>query len=126
MWLILKTIHVTTVLITMSLFVLRGVWLRRDPAVLQQRWVRIAPHTNDSLLLASAIGLALATHQYPGPQAWLTAKVIGLLAYIGLGLVAFRFARSERARTAAWLAALAVLAYIIAVAVTRHVWVVAG
>ncbi len=124
MWLALKTVHVTTVAITLIFFVLRGIWLRREPEVLTQRWVRIAPHTNDTLLLASAIGLAVVTHQYPGPQAWLTAKLVGLVAYILLGMVAFRFARTRVLRVAAWLAALAVLAYIILVAITRDPLVV--
>ena len=50
---------------------------------------------------------------------WLAAKLVALLAYIGLGALALRPGRSKGARAAAWLAALAVFAYIAAVAVTR-------
>lgn len=118
-WNILIALHVTTAAVTLSLFVLRGWWLLRDPAVLQTRFLRIAPHSNDTILLLSAIGLAAVTGHAPGPDGWLTAKLIGLLIYIGLGLTAFRFARTSGARTAAWLGALAVFAYIVGVALTR-------
>ena len=51
---------------------------------------------------------------------WLTAKVVGLLFYIGLGTVALKRGRTRRARIAAWLAAQAVFFYIVAVALTRN------
>ena len=50
---------------------------------LQQRWVKIVPHLVDTLLLASAVALAVMSHQYPLANGWLTAKVAGLLIYIG-------------------------------------------
>ena len=118
-WHWLKAVHVTTAAISISLFVLRGVWHLRDSPRLKARWVRIAPHVNDTLLLLSALLLAALSHQYPGPQAWLTAKVIGLVVYIALGLVALRFARSHPVQLGAGIAAVAVFAYIVAVAVTK-------
>ena len=87
---------------------------------MRRRWVRVVPHVVDTVLLASAVALAWMSHQYPLVQPWLTAKVAGLLVYIGLGMVALRFGRSRRVRLGAWLAAIAVFAYIVAVAVTRH------
>lgn len=119
-WHWIKALHVTTAGISISLFVLRGYWRVHDAPRLCARWVRIVPHVNDTLLLASAVVLAVVTHQYPGVQSWLTAKVIGLLVYIGLGMVALRFARSRSAQIGAGIVAVAVFAYIVAVAVTRH------
>lgn len=119
-WSILLAVHVSTAAISFSLFFLRGWWLLREPAVLKQRWLRVAPHANDTLLLLTAVALAVITRQYPLSQPWLTAKVLGLLLYIALGLAAFRWARTPRARLAVWLAALAVFAYIVSVAVTRQ------
>src|SRR5690606_34035466 len=119
MWSLLKAVHVKTVLITGVLFALRGFWLLRDPQTLRWRVLRIVPHANDTVLLLSGIGLAVLTAQYPGPQPWLTAKVAGLLVYIGLGITAFRIARTPAQRTAALVAALLVLAYIVLVALTR-------
>lgn len=118
-WSILIALHVSTAAVTLCLFALRGWWLLREPAVLQNRFLRIAPHSNDTILLLSAIGLAVVTRQAPGPDAWLTAKVVGLLLYIGLGFTAFRVARTAGGRMIAWLGALAIFAYIVGVAVTR-------
>lgn len=115
----LKHLHVTCVALSAAGFVLRGIWMLRASPRLQARWVRIAPHVVDSLLLASAIGLAVWSRQYPIAQDWLTAKVIGLFVYVGLGTVALRRGPTLRVRAAAWCAALLTLAYIVSVAVLR-------
>jgi threonine/homoserine/homoserine lactone efflux protein len=57
--------------------------------------VRVVPHVNDTLLLVAAIGLSIVLQQYPFVHAWVTAKVLGLLAYIGLGMFALRRGRSK-------------------------------
>jgi len=72
------------------LFVLRGVWRMRAPDRLDRRWVRILPHVVDSVLLASAIGLAAMLASWPGKDGWLTAKVAALVAYVLLGSIARR------------------------------------
>ncbi len=115
-----KSVHVLSAALSISLFALRGVWMLQGGARLQRRWVRIVPHGVDTVLLVSAVTLAWLSRQYPGADAWLTAKVVGLIAYIALGLVALRFGRSRRLRFSAWIAALIVFAYIVSVAVTRN------
>jgi len=92
--------------------------LRGSP-LLQARLVRVLPHVVDTLLLASAVWLAVLLRQYPFVQGWLTAKVLGLIAYIVLGSYALRRGRTPRQRAAAFVAALVTAAYIVAVAVTR-------
>ena len=81
--------------------------------------MRIVPHVVDSILLAAAVGLMLTTRQYPLTDTWLTAKLVALVLYIALGLYAFRFAPGRRHRAVAWLAAIAVFAYIVLVAIQR-------
>ena len=73
-------------------------------------------------MLAAAVTLVLMLGQYPLLDAWLTAKVIGLAVYIGLGIVAMRAGRPRRVRIVMWLAAQCVFIYIVAVAVTRNPW----
>ena len=114
-----KALHVACVAASYGLFVVRGLWMMHRPALLMQRWVRVVPHVIDSVLLASAAALAYLSHQYPGVDPWLTAKVVGLLCYIGLGAVALKRGKTRRVRITAWLAAQAVFAYIVLVAVTR-------
>lgn len=82
--------------------------------------MKIVPHVVDTLLLASAVLLTMLIHQYPFVDAWLTAKVLGLLLYIALGMSALRLGRTRGARLAAWLAAQVVFFYIVAVAVTHR------
>ncbi len=116
---LLKMVHVGSVILSFSLFFLRGIWLIQDSENLRQRWVKILPHINDTVLLASAILLAIAIQQNPLEHAWLTAKISGLLVYIGLGMVAMRFGKTRKTRIAAWAAALFVFAYIVLVALTK-------
>lgn len=89
--------------------------------MLARRWVRVAPHVVDTLLLASAIALAVTVGQYPLVDGWLTAKVLGLVVYIVLGMIALKRGRTRAARIAAFCSALLVFAYIVAVAVTKSV-----
>lgn len=119
-YLTIKHVHVTCAALSITLFFMRGVWMLRDSPLLQQRWVRIVPHVVDTLLLASALTMVVWSAQYPFVQDWLTAKVIALLVYIGLGTVALKRGRTRGVRAAAFVAALLVFAYIVKVALTRQ------
>lgn len=118
-YLALKNLHLATIALTLALFVLRGVWMMAGSARLQARWVRIVPHVNDTVLLASGIGLAVWMQQYPLVHGWLTAKFFALIAYIVLGTVALKRGKTHRVRVAAWIAALGVFGYMVAVAVAH-------
>ena len=118
-YIFLKLIHVSSVILSYSLFMTRGIWMMRESAQLQRRWVKIMPHIVDTVLLASAIALAILIKQYPLADAWLTAKVIGLLVYIGLGMVALRFGKTRITKISAWVMAQIVFFYIVMVALTK-------
>lgn len=117
----LKHLHALTVVITLALFLLRSFWMLADSPRLYARWLKIAPHTNDTLLLATAIAMLVVAELNPLEQPWILAKIIGLLAYIGLGTVALKRGSTKAIRVKALIAALGVFAYIIAVAVTKQV-----
>jgi len=117
-----KLLHVSMVYASLAGFALRGVWMLMDSPLRETRLARVLPHVVDALLLAGAIGLMLALGAYPFVQAWLTAKVLALLVYIGLGMVAFRFGPTKAVRAGAFAAALTVFAYLLAVAYTRNPW----
>jgi len=118
--LVLKAIHISSVVASFMLFMLRGIWKLNGSPIMCRRWVRIVPHFVDTLLLASAIALAFSIEQYPFVHAWLTAKVVALFLYIALGSVAMKYARSNNARITAWLSAQAVFAYIVLVAISHQ------
>lgn len=115
----MKSIHVGCVALSVSGFVARSGLMLADSPLLASRFARVAPHVVDTLLLASALWLAWAIGQYPFVDGWLTAKVLGLLAYIVLGSVALKRGRTKGVRAAAAVAALAVVGYVISVAITR-------
>ena len=110
----------TCVVTSYALFVVRGVMMMRESAALQKRWARVVPHIIDTVLLASAIVLAVMSRQYPLANGWLTAKVAGLLVYIVLGTLALKPGKTRAVRITAWFAAQAVFIYIVAVALTRQ------
>lgn len=113
---VLKTVHVGSVVVSATGFVVRGLLMLAGSPLLTQRWMRIAPHVVDTVLLTSAIALAMLLQQYPFVHAWLTAKVLALLAYIVLGSIALKRGSTQSVRVVAWIGALLALAYIIAVA----------
>jgi uncharacterized membrane protein SirB2 len=118
----LLSVHITCVALSGAGFAARGgLMLARSP-LLDRRWLRVLPHVIDTVLLASAIGLAIWSKRYPLVDHWLTAKVAGLLAYVVLGSLALRRGRSLATRACAFGAALAVLAYIVGVAISKSPW----
>jgi uncharacterized membrane protein SirB2 len=114
----IKHLHMSAAALSISLFVLRGVWMLRSPQRLQLPWVRIAPHVVDTTLLASALWLAWQTGA-EGAHGWLWAKVVALLVYILLGTVALKRGRTRGVRAVAFVAALATFGYIVSVAITK-------
>lgn len=119
-YLAVKHFHILCAMLSGSFFMLRGIWVITGSRLLQQRWVRIAPHALDTLLLSSALTLAIWSAQYPLAQAWLTAKIAALLVYIVLGSIALKRGKTRATRLAAFAGALAALAYIVSVAFTKQ------
>jgi uncharacterized membrane protein SirB2 len=114
-----KHIHVSCVIITFALFFIRGIWMIADSGLVQHTWARRLPPVVDTILLASAIFLCFTIRQYPFVHAWLTTKVVVLLLYIGLGMVALTYGRTKRIRVGSWVAAQLCFMYIVAVALTK-------
>jgi uncharacterized membrane protein SirB2 len=121
-YLLVKQLHVTCVVVSLAGFAARGVLMLAASPLLNARFVRVAPHVVDTILLASAAWLSWALAQYPFVHAWLTAKVLGLITYIALGIIALRPGRSRRQKATAFVAALVAASYIICVALTRDSW----
>lgn len=121
-YLLLKHLHVTAVVVSGLGFFLRGLLMLRDSPLLQHRVLKVAPHVIDTVLLGSAIAMAVMSSQYPFAQPWLTAKFFGLLAYILLGMMALKRGRTKAQRAAWFSAALLSFAYIVSVALTRSPW----
>lgn len=117
---LLKHLHVTCVVLSGLGFLLRLFWMWRQSACLQHRLSRRLPHVVDSLLLFSALSMAVVSGQYPLAQDWLSAKLLGLLVYIGCGMMALRRGRTPAIRLRFGGLAVLAYAYIVAVALFRQ------
>jgi uncharacterized membrane protein SirB2 len=121
----LKLIHVSAVILSFAGFTARGIGLWRGASWIRYRAARTLPHVVDTVLLLSALGMLWTIHLSPWALSWLRAKIVGLLVYITLGMIALSPARTRQPRkpgmlhVLSWSGALAVYAYIITVAVTK-------
>lgn len=118
-YVVLKSIHQSMAALSFAGFFARGVGMLAGAAWVKSRPAKTLPHVVDTVLIVSAIALAWMLGLTPTNAPWLTAKIVGLLAYIGLGMVALRFGRTRGTRAAAWIAALATFGYIVSVAITK-------
>lgn len=115
-YLILKHIHMTAVVLSGLFFMLRGGWLLQGSPQLQKKWIKISPHVIDTILLFSAIAMLVVAQYFP---AWVHVKMTLLLVYIGLGLMAFKKAKTAGQKVGFLVSALLVYMFIISVAVTK-------
>ena len=113
-----KSVHVSAAALSIAAFVTRGAWTLHSSQPLPQKWMRIAPHVVDTVLLVSA--LWLAWQQAAGSaHGWLAAKIAALVVYIALGTIALKRGRTRGIRIAAFVAAVTTFAYIVTVALTK-------
>ena len=112
----LKHLHMTAVALRGLFFLIRGGWLLQNSPQLQAKWVKISPHVIDTILLLSAIGLLVVGHQFP---AWVHVKITLLIVYIGLGVMAFRKAKTTHQKVGFLVSAMMVYMFIISVAIAK-------
>ena len=116
----IKSVHVAMVIASGLLFALRGA------AVLAgARWAMAAPlrylsYTIDTTLLTAALMLLTALKLNPFAVPWLSVKLALLVAYVVLGSLALKRARSRRARAGFYVAALVTFGFMYFVARAHH------
>ncbi len=115
-------LHVSCVIASGSLFAARGTMHLVDARMAHRPALRYLSYGIDTTLLAAGVALAVIVHQAPFVQAWLTVKLLAVLAYIGLGIQALRCSRTRRARAGFLFAALAMYGFVVSVALTRSPW----
>lgn len=116
----IKWVHIASVLASGALFALRGLLHLAGSALANHAAVRMLSYTIDTVLLTAALMLSTLLRQYPFVHGWLTVKVLLLVVYIVLGSFALKRARTRRGRAIAYVAALAVFAFIVSVARAHH------
>ena len=109
----------STAFISITFFMVRGFWVFNNAEMMNKKWVKIVPHINDTILLVTAIILAVGIQQYPFTHDWLTAKFIALLLYIVFGTLALKRAKELKNKMVFFILSLLIFSYIIGVALTR-------
>lgn len=107
----LKHSHVGLAYLSILLFIIRFGLFKLKPTFKSNKILKILPHVIDTFLLIFAIFLCREISQYPLTDHWITAKVLGLIAYIGFGVVAIK-----QGKNWAFVAALVSFAYIFSAA----------
>ncbi|GAB6141107.1 SirB2 family protein [Methylosoma difficile] len=113
----IKMLHLSLVMVSIISFIGRIILSETQPQYLRKKWLKIAPHVLDTLLLLSGATLVFQGQWLSGEYGWIVAKLIMLIAYIGFATIAMR--RRGTVRWLAFLAAMACFAYIGVVAVTK-------
>jgi uncharacterized membrane protein SirB2 len=118
----IRSVHIAAVILSGSLFALRGLMLNARPAT--AGWVMALPirflsYGIDTLLLAAALVLMAITQQYPGVDGWLSVKVALLVVYIALGSFALKRGRTPAIRMLCFVLALLVYGFVIGIARTH-------
>ncbi|MBP6514215.1 MAG: SirB2 family protein [Steroidobacteraceae bacterium] len=121
-YLLVRSLHIGCVIISLSLFAIRGLLMLAGSGAYRNVFFRYAPHVVDTMLFTTALMLTTILHQYPFQQPWLTAKVLGLIAYIVLGSLALRPGQARPRRLVMLAAAMLTAAYIVSVARSHSPW----
>lgn len=121
MYTFIKIIHMTCAMLSIAGFLGRGILKINGSAIVEKKLVKVLPHVIDTVLLVSAITLVVMSGQYPWTAPWVGAKVVGLVVYIGLGVVVMRTAKTRQTRIIAFALALATAAWILMVATTKQI-----
>lgn len=117
----LKLLHISCVIVSFSGFLMRGIWMINDSALLHKKWVKIFPHIIDSLLLISALLLVYVSALSVIENNWLIAKMGALIIYIFLGTVALKRGKTKKIKVLAFVLAIFVYLYIVSIALTKSV-----
>ncbi|WP_421243250.1 SirB2 family protein [Aeromonas enteropelogenes] len=117
----LKHLHMMLALVSLLLFLYRWGLALAGSVRLQQKWLKVLPHINDTFLLLFGVLLAVVLQMSPGQQPWLMAKLVALVVYIGLGVMALK-RPAQGQKLVAGVAALAVFGYMVGAAITKSPW----
>lgn len=117
---VFKHLHLTLVAISVIFFVVRFVLKLKESALLQKKVMRIAPHIIDTCLLLSGLLMCFLIKQYPFVDPWLTEKILSVVAYILLAIMAMKSNRNKFFRFFAFLGAIAWVVYAAKIAVFKQ------
>lgn len=117
-YLAIKHTHILLAVVTLLVFIVRGVMLmRRSPSV-NAKLFRVLPHVLYTLLILAGATLATLSGQWG--QTWIWLKLALLVVFVGLGVVVFRTGGTLPLSRRASIWGMALLIYIMIFAVAAH------
>ena len=114
----IKLIHLIFILTSLASFIARIALSVFKPGILKNKIIKIAPHIIDTVLLVSGITLVIQGNWLDGEFDWILSKLILLLIYIILGVMAMRF--SDYKRWLAFTGAIMCYIFIFLIAITKN------
>lgn len=115
----LKQAHVAFAVTSVALFTLRGVGVLAGARWPMAALLRRASVVIDTLLIGAGASLWWLLSLQPLRERWLGVKLVLIVVYIVLGSLALKRAPTPAGRAAAFVAALACIATVAAIALTR-------
>lgn len=112
----IKHLHMTCAYLSITFFLIRAFWSITGSGLLQKGFVKVAPHVIDSILLICGFTLAAVI----GPnQPFILAKIVALIAYIGVGTIAIKRGKTPAQKLIATVIASLIFLYIIGAAINK-------
>lgn len=115
---LIKSSHVGLVMASGSLFAVRGVAMLAGSTFGMRAPVRYLSYTIDTALLCAALLLLAILRLNPFVTPWLGAKLVLLIAYVAMGSLALKRARTRPRRIAAFVGSL--LCFMMMYAIARR------
>ena len=115
----IRLLHIACVVLSGSLFLLRGIGVQLGAKVAMAAPVRYLSYTIDTALLTAALTLVWLLHEVLLGSSWIWVKVALLPVYIVLGSFALKRARTKSAKLGFFIAALAVFVFMYRIARTH-------
>jgi uncharacterized membrane protein SirB2 len=112
----IRFVHIAAVIASGSLFLMRGLAYQAGAGWAMATPLRVASYGIDTVLLTAALMLTTVIQQYPFVDAWLTVKVMLLVAYIVLGSLALKRGGTRAVQRVCFVGALLVYLFIVSVA----------
>ena len=118
-YLLIRQLHILTAALSVTLFTIRFLLLVRSPTWQPNRWLKVLPHVNDSLLLILAILLCIIIQQAPLITPWLTEKVAAVILYILAGMFALKWSKTRLSKIIWFIIAIFMFAYAANIAINK-------
>lgn len=123
---VLKHLHMTVAAISILLFTFRFALTLVNSEKLTLKWLKIAPHIIDTLLLGFGIALSIQLAINPAEQLWLAEKLFAVVAYIFTGYYTLKLARNRTMQIIGFLGAMGWIMLVVRIAMSKETVFLAG